>query len=102
MKRAKRNAEQWRQISEAGAGLAVAGVIGKAAVPAGVVAALIGVAGYPALLYGGLGVAVLGFGLWWTAAETLARRTGLSTGNVMWKIWTVATWSFLGDLFDAF
>lgn len=101
-KRRQRSAEQWRQISEAGSGLAVVGVIGKAAFPAGMVGALIGGLGFPVLLYIGLTVAVLGFGAWWISAETLARRTGLSTGNVMWKIWTVATWSFLGDLFDVF
>lgn len=98
--RRQARAEQWRDILEVGAGLAVVGVIGKAAFPAGVVAALIGGLGLPVLLYVGLAVAVLGFGVWWAAAQTIARRSGLSTGNVMSRIWTVATWSFLGDLID--
>jgi hypothetical protein len=92
--------ETWNRMSAGGTGLCVAGVAGKAFVVPGLILAVFGAMASVAFAAMGAVVAMASLGLWVYASRTIGRRVGLSVGRAMWALWTVPTWSVVGDLFD--
>jgi hypothetical protein len=91
---------RWSVMTEGDVALGVAGVVGKALTLPGLIVAAIGLAAGPVVFAGGLVLAVWAFAVWLNAARVLGHRVGESTARAMWTIWTIPTWSFLGDLLD--
>jgi len=93
---------RWAALNGADRSLVVSGIVGKALTLPGLMGAFLGAAAGPGAIVAGVAVAVGAFALWWRSARAIGASAGLSTAAMMWTIWRVPTWSFLGDILDFF